>query len=174
MSSWKVYSAILCLFLLLNPHNVIAQPSTQVEVIQSGSVFNYVLRNNEPTNSKQSINTFNLTVSAPITVTNSPPGWDFITDNRTYVDWFNTDSELPLLHDIAPGSSLSGFTIESAIETTDTLPYGLTFWDHGNNAPGIGTQGMVKAPFSDAYSFEAEEYEPDIFEDDIFLPLIKR
>jgi len=156
------YIALLCIGLLCSQSQVNAQLATNVEVTRHGSSFIYTLLNNEPIDSQRFLTTFHLTLNAPITVTNSPLGWDFITDNKTYIDWFSTDSDVPYEHDIGPGSSLGGFTIESTIKTTNTLPYDLTFWNHGSDTPDIGVQGTIMVPFTDTESIEEE----------IFLPLI--
>src|SRR5262249_28997305 len=133
------YHRVLCfgLFaLLFGMQQANAQLLAHAELNQSGSVFSYTVFNDEPAGSPNFLSTFHLTVNAPITVTGIPIGWDFATDNSTYVDWFNTDSTLPYPHDVAPGTSLGGFTVESTVDTTDTLDYTVTTWDHTADSSG--------------------------------------
>lgn len=141
---------LLCfalLALLLGMRQAHAQLLAHTELNQTGSVFSYTLFNDEPVNSPNFLTTFHLTVDAPITVTGIPTGWDFVTDNRTYVDWFNTDTTLPYPNDVAPSSSLSGFIVESAVTTTVLLDYTVTSWDHTADAPGSAIQDdFVLAP----------------------------
>jgi hypothetical protein len=129
-----------------------------VAVSQSGAVFNYTVFNDEPTTSSDYISTFNLTVNAPITISGTPAGWDYVTDNATYVDWFNTDPVLPYPHDIAPGASLGGFVIQSTVTTSALEPYAVTFWDHSLDAGGPYFQDQVQAPFN--FSIPASVPEP--------------
>ena len=134
------------LALLFGAQRTNAQLLAHAELNQSGSVFSYTLFNDEPSSGPNFLSTFNLTVNAPITVTGIPAGWDFVTDNSTYVDWFNTDSTLPYPHDVAPGTSLWGFTVESTVDTTVTLDYNVTSWDHAADSYGPVTQSFILAP----------------------------
>ncbi len=123
-----------------------SQLFAHAEVIQSGNVFTYTLLNDEPVGSPNFLSLFDLFVNAPIIITGVPLGWEYITDNHSYVDWFNADSTLPYPHDVAPGASLGGFVIESNVSTTDLLDYGLTAWDHVADISGPDIQGFVLAP----------------------------
>jgi hypothetical protein len=98
---------------------------THIEVTQAGSEFTYTVFNDEPATSSLYVNAFHLTIGgAPFSVTSTPEGWDYFTDNSTYIDWYNTELELPYPHDVAPDSSLGGFTILSAVATSELLPFG--------------------------------------------------
>ena len=110
------------------------------------TVWSYTLFNNEPTGSPNFIDSFSLTVNAPITVTGTPAGWDFSTDDTTFVFWFNTDPALPYPHDVAPGSSLGGFSLTSTATSSQLLSYGLAGWDHSLDQPGPTTAGTVLVP----------------------------
>jgi hypothetical protein len=119
---------------------------TAVTVTPGPPVWSYTLFNNEPANSPNFITAFTLSVAAPIAVTGTPTGWDFLTDDLTFVQWFNTDLALPYLHDIAPGTSLGGFSVSSTAVSSQLLSYGLSGWDHTADAPGPGASGNALAP----------------------------
>jgi hypothetical protein len=107
--------------------------------------------NDEPTGSANYIAAFSLTVNAPITVTGTPSGWTDNTDNLTFVFWFNTDPALPYPHDVAPGSSLGGFTIASIGSVSTLLTAGIVSWDHSLDAPGpLSPPLSVAAPATPA------------------------
>lgn len=139
-------SALVILCLLLGAQRTQAQLTAHAEVNQTGAIFAYTLFNDELVGSPNFLSLFHLDVNAPITVTSTPTGWDFVTDNSTYVDWFNTDTQLPYPNDVAPGSSLSGFTIESTVSTSESLFYTVNSWDHGNDTPGPATQSLIGVP----------------------------
>ena len=123
-----------------------AGPVGHVEVGQAGATFTYTLFNDGSKTSPNFLSLFHLSVDAPISVSNTPDGWDYTTDNATYVDWFSTDAELPYPHDVAPGTSLGGFTIVSAVTTAELLSYTITSFDHVANAGGPFAQGLISAP----------------------------
>lgn len=137
---------VVVLSALFGAQRTSAQLLAHVELSQTDTVFSYTLFNDESIGSANFLSTFHLAVDAPITVTSTPVGWDFSTDNRTYVDWFNTDTGLPYPHDVAPGSSLSGFIIQSTVKTTATLDFTVTSWDHIGDTSGPTTMGFVAAP----------------------------
>jgi PEP-CTERM motif-containing protein len=137
----------LLLFALSAP-NAHAGFMMHFEVAQTGSAFRYTIFNDEPTTSSLYISAFHLTADAPFTVTSMPVGWDFFTDNSTYIDWFNTDPELPYPHDVAPGNSLDGFTFLSTVTTTALQPFAANSWNHATDEGGPVFQGQVPAPFA--------------------------
>jgi len=139
---------LLFVVLMLSGSGANAGQIGHVELNQVGPVFDYTVFNDEPVGNSNYISTFSLSVSAPIIITSTPDGWAYISDNATYVDWFNTDPALPYPHDIAPGTSLGGFTIESTVTTSALEPYALTYWDHSLDAGGPSFQDQVLAPFS--------------------------
>jgi hypothetical protein len=116
------------------------------KVSHVGPVFSYTLFNNEPATSTYYANILSLNIHAPITVIGSPTGWDYSTDNATFIFWFNTDPELPYPHDVAPGTSLSGFVIQSTVSTSSLQFDTITSWDHAADVGGPAFQGSVLAP----------------------------
>ncbi|HYV27658.1 MAG TPA: hypothetical protein VFA77_09010, partial [Candidatus Eisenbacteria bacterium] len=76
-----------------------------VAVAQNGTNFNYTLFNDDPTGSQFFLSNFHLEVNAPFAVSSTPSGWDFVTDQFSYVDWYCTNSVSPYLNDVAPGAS---------------------------------------------------------------------
>lgn len=125
-----------------------AQLNAHVDVTQSPSTWTYTLINEEAINSPDFIGGFTLSVDAPITLIGAPDGWSYQSDNLSYVYWFNTDTALPYPHDVAPGSSLGGFTIQSDISTSYSLSETLDAWDHTQDASGPSVAGNVLAPSS--------------------------
>ena len=142
------YQVGICLFfcLLLAGNKASAQFSSHVNGVQNGSTFTYTVFNDESISSSLYATTFSLTTNAPFTVISSPAGWAYETDNVSQIDWYNTDPSLPYPHDVAPGSSLSGFVIQSDITTTQLLGDGVTSWDHSSDSGGSTYTGYVIAP----------------------------
>lgn len=122
--------------------------ASHIDVSVNSSIWTYTLINDEPSNSPNYINSFNLAVDAPITVINTPSGWDYQTDNSSYVLWFNTDNALPYPHDVAPATSLGGFEIGSPNAASAAQVAGLDAWDHFADAPGTTVTTTVLAPTS--------------------------
>ena len=121
-----------------------------VTVAAGPPVWSYTLFNNELADSPNFISSFSLAVNAPITVTGTPTGWDFSTDNSTFVFWFNADPVLPYPNDVAPGASLGDFSLSSTATSSELLSYGLTGWDHTLDEPGPTVSGSVLAPSDSA------------------------
>lgn len=122
--------------------------ASHIDVSVNSSIWTYTLINDEPANSPNYINSFSLAVDAPITVTNTPNGWDYQTDGSSYVLWFNTDIALPYPHDVAPATSLGGFEIGSPNAASIAQVVGLDSWDHFADAPGTTLTTTVLAPSS--------------------------
>ncbi|WP_169977616.1 PEP-CTERM sorting domain-containing protein [Tautonia rosea] len=117
----------------------------RLEVVQSGSIYTYTLSNDEPSTSPNFISLFHLSVDAPISILETPDGWDFITDYATYVDWFNSDAESPYPDDIGPGESLT-FVLMSVATTAEELPFTASSWDHVADSGGPSHSGLILAP----------------------------
>lgn len=115
-------------------------------VTHTGDIWSYVLVNDELSTSNLFLGDFYLGVNAPFTVTGAPVGWDFNTDNASYVFWFNTDSVLPYPHDIGQGQSLSGFTLQSSGTGSALSGYTISSWDHDLDSPGPAAAGRVLTP----------------------------
>ncbi|HEX2473198.1 MAG TPA: hypothetical protein VHK01_00545 [Lacipirellulaceae bacterium] len=125
--------------------NAKADLFTHVLVSQLGSTFNYTVFNDEPAASTNHVNMFHLTVNAPITVTGIPAGWDFTTDNATFVGWFNTDIDPPYPDDIPPLGSMT-FSITSSVTTTSLNRYTVAAWDHATDGPGPAYRDFIASP----------------------------
>lgn len=112
-------------------------------------VWTYTLFNDEIVGSPNYIDSFSLLIDAPVTVTGTPGGWSVDTDGATFVFWFNTDAVLPYPNDIAPGSSLTGFSLSSpsAFSVLDTLS--VASWDHTQDVPGpLSNPLLIDSPSS--------------------------
>jgi hypothetical protein len=122
-----------------------ADLASRVEVNQLGTTFIYTVFNDEPLGSPNFINLFHLNVAAPITITGTPPGWEFSTDNATFVSWFNSDIEAPYPDDIPP-QELVTFAIETTVTTTALLNYTVGSWDHPADTQGPAFRDRVLSP----------------------------
>src|SRR5579872_1208244 len=138
---------MLCTVILCSRGASAQRLSAHVDVTIGTSTWDYMLVNDEPAGSPNFIAAFALAVDAPIVVTGTPVGWNFQTDNTSFVLWLNADSALPYPHDVAPGASLSGFEIQSTSNSSQESPYGISSWDHTADMPGPATSGTVLAPF---------------------------
>jgi hypothetical protein len=146
MNPQKFSIGVLLFLILFSSTIAKADLITHVELNQTGPVFSYTVFNDEPLGSPNFVSIWHLDLNAPIAITNTPAGWDYFTDNATFVDWFSTDLALPYPHDIAPGSFLDGFVIESAFATSELHFYTVGSWDHVNDSGGPGFQDLIFAP----------------------------
>ena len=141
------------LVLLLVSGSAVAGPilTSHVDVSVGLPVWSYTVFNDEPADSPNFVTTFNLAVNAPIVVTGTPTGWDFLTDGSSFVFWFNADPSFPYPNDIAPAGSLGGFAVTSdAAGSSELLRYDLSAWDHTLDQPGPTVSGTVLAPSTSA------------------------
>jgi hypothetical protein len=122
-----------------------AELVARVEFSQLGSTFNYTVFNDEPAASPNHVSTYHLTVNAPITITGTPTGWEFTTDNATFVTWSNTDFEPPYPDDIPPQGSMT-FSIASSVTTTALNRYTVASWDHAADGPGPAYRDFISSP----------------------------
>jgi len=118
----------------------------RVEVSTSPSHWSYTVFNEEPANSQNFIKFFNLDLAGPVAVSGTPTGWDFDTDGATFVLWFNTDEALPYPNDIAPGTSLGGFELQSTATASTQDFYSLVGWDHSIDDAGLVQIGSTLVP----------------------------
>jgi hypothetical protein len=139
-------AVLMSLFLVLSGiRNATADLVTHVAVNQSGTNFTYTVFNDESSGSPNHISVFHLNVNAPITITGTPPGWDFTTDYATFVGWFNTDIEHPYPDDIPPqGSTI--FTISSNVTTTELVRYTVGSWNHATDFGGPSYRSLILSP----------------------------
>jgi len=135
-------STTICLLAGQNTNAIEAH----VAVAQNGTNFNYTLFNDDPTGSQFFLSNFHLEVNAPFAVSSTPSGWDFVTDQFSYVDWYCTNSVSPYLNDVAPGASLAGFALRSVATNAESLGYTLISWQPGATNSGPAIQRFVLAP----------------------------
>src|SRR4051794_26696436 len=83
---WTV-AALLLLLAGVCPQPARAQLASHVETTTASGLWNYTLFNDEPLTSPNFVTGFQINVSAPVTVTGTPTGWDFDTDGSTFVLW---------------------------------------------------------------------------------------
>ena len=122
--------------------------ASHVDVNVSSSIWSYTLFDDEPLGNANYINSFSLAIAAPISNISAPDGWAYSSDNSSYVFWYNADPSLPLPHDVAPGASLGGFSIESASAVSQPSDFVIQAWDHTANMPGLVNASTVLAPAS--------------------------
>jgi hypothetical protein len=106
----------------------------------------YTLFNDEALGSQLYLNAYHLEANAPFDTILSPQGWNFVTDNFTYVDWFCTNSNVPSEKDIAPGTSLAGFGLQSKVATPEAFNCVLGSWDHAVTNTGPAVIDSISAP----------------------------
>lgn len=129
--------------------------AAHIDASQIGNNWSYTLTNNEAASSPYFLSDFNLSVGAPFEDVTAPVGWSYTTDNSSYIYWFNTDAQLPYPHDVAPGAHLDGFSFTSSVAGSQLSSYGLSSWDHSQDAPGTTAVGMILTPRSPAAVPEA-------------------
>jgi hypothetical protein len=113
----------------------------------TGQTYSYTLFNDEALGSSSFLTSFTLAADSPFTVTNVPNGWTYDTDNATYIYWHNADSALPYLHDVAPGTSLSGFTITSTATSDPEQNFlEITSWNHTTDMFGPTFRSEILTP----------------------------
>ena len=139
-------SCLVVVAMMFSSRLLLAGLIADVTVAAGPPIWSYTLFNNEPADSPNFISSFSLAVNAPITVIGTPAGWDFSTDNSTFVFWFNADVSLPYPNDVAPGASLGGVSLSSTATSSELLSYGLSGWDHTLDEPGPTVSGTVLAP----------------------------
>src|SRR5512138_3892751 len=108
----------------------------RVELRQSGTNFYYTVYNDEAATSGRYVPDWHLTLRSPVQAVFTPPGWDYMTDNSTYVSFFSKDSEEPFSNDIAPGASLSGFGVAAITSASESLAFSVGTWQHGTTNSG--------------------------------------
>jgi hypothetical protein len=118
----------------------------QLDLAQNGTLWSYTITNNT-TDPNLWFTDVTLIITAPVADITSPTNWLVDTDYTTYIEWFNGDADPPYPDDIAPGSSLSGFSFTSVGSPGQHL-YGLISWDHNLDEPGPSLAGTVIAPTS--------------------------
>jgi hypothetical protein len=108
--------------------------------------WSYRLFNDEPSDSPQFITSFVLEVAAPVTVTGTPEGWTVVTDGESNVLWYCVEQQPPYSNDIAPGTSLAGFQIQTSEHKSKHAPFGLAAWNHNANHAGAVVLDSVRSP----------------------------
>jgi hypothetical protein len=120
--------------------------NAHVEAIQVGTNFSYFVYNDEISGSALLLNSFHLTTGAPFSVTATPDGWTYRTDNATYIDWFATNSSPPFDNNILPGAFLAGFSLQSIDPSSEELGCALASWDSSTNACGPSLISTIASP----------------------------
>ena len=118
----------------------------QIRVEEASGVWSYTLSNDEAGDSPNFINAFSLNVVAPVTVANTPIGWQTKTDGASFVLWYAEDTVAPYPHHIAPGVSLVGFSIQSRRTKSEPTGFALTAWNHQTNKAGLVRLGSILSP----------------------------
>lgn len=124
----------------------IAQVNAAASVQIAADSWSYSIVNNESAGSDLFIASFSLDVTAPVNIVASPIGWVGVTDNTSYVAWYANDPGPPYPNQIAPGSSVSGFQIESAVALSQSTAYILTAWNHSLDAAGLTFSDYISSP----------------------------
>jgi hypothetical protein len=143
----RLLSALLpCLCLLAQVRGSSQTLNASVALDQSGTTWNYTLTNNEPSSSGNQITTFYLPVGWSVSDVLAPADWDVNTDGSHFILWANVGDPA---NDIAPGTSLSGFSFNSD-GPPGQVPYTLLSWDHITQSAGPPGSSLVVAPVPEA------------------------
>jgi hypothetical protein len=118
----------------------------QIDVKESSGVWSYTLLNDESGDSPNFINAFSLDIVAPVSVSGTPVGWQLKTDGASYVLWYAEDTQPPYPHQVAPGASLVGFSIQSEKKRSEPTGFAITAWNHQTNKAGLVKLGAVLSP----------------------------
>jgi hypothetical protein len=127
--------------------SAIAMAQATATVDQTNTNFNYTVCNNAPTNSVEYLISFQLLVNAPVSVVGSPTGWEYCTDNSTYINWFCTDTAIPFTHAILPGKTLAGFSIVSMVTNSSAGAFVLSTWNIATSNSDVEYQATVPSPY---------------------------
>jgi hypothetical protein len=111
-------------------------------------LWSYSLLNREPAGSPRFISSFSLDIDSPFSVASTPPGWSFQTNGLSYIAWFTTDQGLPYPNHIAPGSSQTGFQIQSQQTGSESKGVTINSWNHQLDKADLVTFGSVLTPSS--------------------------
>jgi hypothetical protein len=117
-----------------------------VENIDSN--WNYKVHNDEEVTSNLFISQFELHFHTLIFSINSPTGWSYKTDNISFISWKNDDLNLPYTHDVAPQSTLEGFSFQSLAAGASQGDYEIFSWDHSIDDAGDIAFNRILVPNS--------------------------
>lgn len=110
--------------------------------------WSYSISNNEPASSADFVYGFELAIQAKITSIQTPLGWDYQTDQYSYIYWFSTSTAAPYPDDLPPGVSLSGFVL-SANALSGASESVILSWNHLTDELGTVSYGAVDAPVAE-------------------------
>jgi hypothetical protein len=137
---------LLCVLAFITVPRLSPALPAHVVLNQTGTNFSYTLFNDAPASSQEYLNVFHLNPTGPFQVGPTPLGWSFVTDYLSYIDWFCVNPLSANPNDVAPGSSLAGFSITSLTDTTISSTYALTSWYRGLTNNGSLAEGAISAP----------------------------
>ena len=132
---WFSLLLLLALTVTLHPLSASILAANITSDISVPDVWTYTISNNEAPGSSNFVDQFTIAISAAITVTAQPAGWDNtigLTDGVLSITWFSTDPST----DLAPGGSLSGFSFSSPGSSNVLANAVVNSWDHVGNVPG--------------------------------------
>ena len=125
-----------------------AQPLLRARVLSSylAGAIQYDIHNDEPPGSGLYISSLALTVSTPVVIASTPPGWQGETDGRSYVFWHAKDYLPPYPNHLMPGQRLS-FGLTSQRSAVQASPALLSSWNHTTDAAGPVFADYVLTPY---------------------------
>jgi hypothetical protein len=158
MKAFKALNVVvLAVFLGFSAGIVWAIPSSQALYLETdiGSglwKYDYTLFNSSDpiADAGYDLYEFFLNFAPPVTLSDiaSPTDWDAITDSSTFIDWFSLlPGEPPIGADIAPGTSLSGFSFTSDARLA-SLPFDVLLSNPTGGDPVLftGNTAPITAP----------------------------
>lgn len=112
-------------------------------------IWSYSISNNAPADSGDYVYGFELAIQATITTVKAPEGWNYQTDQYSYVYWFSNSTAAPYPDDLPPGASLSGFIL-SANALSGASESAILSWNHFTDDLGAVSYAAVDAPMGEA------------------------
>lgn len=132
---WFSLLLLIALTVTLHPLSASILAANITSDISVPDVWTYTIFNNEAPGSANFVDQFTIAISAAITVTAEPAGWDNtigLSNGVMSITWFSTDPST----DLAPGGSLGGFSFSSPGSSDVLANSVLNSWDHDANVPG--------------------------------------
>jgi len=134
----RIWCSLLLLLALTVTLHPLSASILAVDITSNISVpgdWTYTITNEQAAGSPDYISEFDVAISAPIQVTALPTGWTYqigVCQGVTCIQFGSLDSS----DDLAPGGTLSGFTISSP-GAVDVLANAVAYsWDHNTDQPG--------------------------------------
>jgi hypothetical protein len=140
------------------PSPALAPPlHARVTTLLAQNTWRYTLYNDEAPDSGLYVSSLALMISAPVMITDTPPGWRGETDGKSYVFWRAADYLHPWPNHLLPGQALAGFRLNSPHAASQASAAAMSSWNHGRDTAGPVLADYVLTPYR---SYDAQGREP--------------